>query len=171
MGFPHTKKAIPADFFTPSYRISCRIGVPAGGLHALLLDPLNPFLELGDAYVSRINTPGEIVAHYQRAAIRKDNILFIVLTRREDGDPPRGPGVYVARVAKETFVTIPSFEIRGTAEVEQEASPREILVHSMGRFVPIYDASASVALFPDITFEGKLILINKERVEAFCIVE
>jgi len=171
MKFAYTKNAIAADFFTIGYRISCRIVIPVGGLNALLIDPLNSYLELEEAYISRINTPGEIVVHYDSAAIRKDNILFILLARREDGDPPKSGGAFLRPAVKNAFLTIPSFEIRGQIETDPKASPRDILVQSIGRFVPFYEATATVALFPSITFGGKLILINKEHVEAFCITE
>lgn len=164
------RNSISADFCTQSYRISCRISVPAGGgLHSLLIDPLNSYLELEDAYISRITAPGEIIAHYQLAAIRKENILIIILNRREDGDPPKTSGVFLRPVIRTAFMTIPSFEIRGQIETEPKAGPREILVQAVGRFLPAYDATATVALFPKITFGGKLLLINKEKIEALCI--
>ncbi|MBN1318617.1 MAG: hypothetical protein JXA42_24260 [Anaerolineales bacterium] len=169
MQFTYTRNKITADFFTESFRISCQIGVPAGGLHSLLIDPLNSYLELEDTYISRINTPGSIVAHYDFAAIRKENMLFIILPRREDGEPPKGTGSFLRPVSRMAFITIPSFEIRGQVETEAKASPREILVHTTGRYVPIYDATASVAMSPGITFGGKIILINKEQIEALCI--
>ena len=166
MQFTYTRNTISADFFSNAFRISCRVGVPAGGLHSLLIDPLNSYLELEDAYVSRINTPGAIIAHFELAAIRKENVLFIIFSRREDGDPPKGTGSFLRPVSRPAFLTIPSFELRGMVETEAKASPREILVQTTGRFLPLYDANATVALYPSIAFGGKLILINKERVEA-----
>jgi len=171
MKFAYTRNMISADFLTSDYRISCRIAVPAGGLNSLLMDPLNSYLELEDAYISRINNPGEIVAHYQLAAMRKENILFIILSRREDGVPQRSSGSYLKTIEKNAFLTIPSFEIRGKVETDAKAAPRDILVQVAGRFVPIYDATAAVATNPEITFGGKVILANKERVETICIAE
>jgi len=171
MKFAYTRNTVAADFLTVGYRISCRVGVPAGGLHVLLIDPLNSYLELEDAYISRINNPGEIVAHYGNAALRKDNILFIILARREDGDTPKGTGSFLKPVPKQTFLTVPSFEIRGTVETEANAGPREILVQTAGRFIPLYKATAATSLSPKNVFSGKLILVNKEKVEAFCIAE
>lgn len=169
MSFAYSRNTISGEFFTNGYRISCRLSVPVGGLNALLIDTLNSYLELEDAYISRINTPGEIVAHYQLAAIRKENILFIILSRREDGDPPKGTGGFLRPVTRKAFLTIPSFEVRGDVETDPKASPREILVQSVGRFIAIYKATATVALFPKIKFDGTLVLVNKERVETYCI--
>jgi hypothetical protein len=165
------RNTITADFYTEDYRISCKVNVPAGGLHALLIDPLNSYIEMEDAYVSRINTPGIIVEHFDSGAIRKDNILFIILLRREDGAPQKTGSAYLKSMERDIFLTLPSYEIRGRVDSEPSASPREILVHTTGRFLALYDATASVAIFADITFTGKLILVNKEQVEALCIVD
>jgi len=171
MTFAYTRKTISADFFSNSFRISCSIRVPVGGLHALLIDPLNSYLELENAYVSRINTPGEIVANHELAAIRKENVLFILFARREDGDPPKGAGSFLKPLPRPAFLTIPSFELRGLVETEAKASPREILVQTSGRYLPLYGATATVAIKPAITFGGSLILVNKEHVESLCMAE
>ena len=169
MSFSYSRNLVSGEFFTMGSRISCRIAVPVGGLNSILVDPLHSYLELEDAYISRINTPGEIVAHHQVAAIRKDNVLFILLPRIEEGSVPKGAGGFVRPVTKETFLEIPSFEIRGNVEIEPNASPRDLLVQSIGRFMPVLDATATVALFPQISFGGKLVLVNKERIETLCL--
>jgi len=166
----YTRNSIPADFFSGGHRVSCQVAVPVGGLSALLIDPLNSYLELEDAYISRINSPGEIVAHYSLAAIRKENILFLILARREDGDPT-GVSTLFRPAARRAFLTVRSFELRGTVETETHASPRDIMIQSVGRFIPLYEATATAALFPDTTFDGSLFLVNKDQVEAFCIDE
>lgn len=137
----------------------------------MLTDPLNSYLELEDACVSRINAPGEIIAHYEEATIRKDNIVFIILARREDGDPPKSTGTFLRPVTRKAFITLPAFEVFGTIETDPNASPREILVQSVGRFVAIYDGAARAANYPKTEFNSRLILINRERIEALCLVD
>jgi hypothetical protein len=169
MAYSFSRNLLSGEFFTLGTRISCQFSVPVGGLNALLVDPLHSHLELEDAYISRINTPGEIVAHYESAAIRKDNIIFILMNRVEEGSVPKGSGGFVRPVFKEAFVVIPSFEITGQVEMEPNASPRDVLVQSIGRFMPIMDATARVTQYPKIEFGGKLLLINKDRIETLCI--
>jgi hypothetical protein len=172
MKFAYSGNPISADFYTDGYRISCQVPTPAGGgLHALLMDPLNSYLEVEDAYISRITDPGEIVAHYNLAAMRKENILFIILTRREDGALPRSSGSYLESSERAAFLTVPSFEIRGTIETDVKTAPRDILLQVAGRFVPVFEATAALGATPEIGFGGKLILVNKERIEAFCVSE
>jgi hypothetical protein len=172
MKFAYSGNPVAADFYTNGYRISCQVPTPAGGgLHALLMDPLNSYVEVEDAYISRITDPGEIIAHYDLAAMRKENILFIILSRREDGALPRSAGSYLESSERSVFLTVPAFEIRGTIETDVKTAPRDILLQIAGRFVPVHDAKAGLATAPDTGFAGKLILVNKEQIEAFCVSE
>jgi hypothetical protein len=172
MKFAYSGNPVAADFYINGYRISCQVPTPAGGgLHALLMDPLNSYLEVEDAYISRISNPGEIVAHYDLAAMRKENILFIILTRREDGSLPRSAGSYLESSERAVFLTVPSFEIRGMIETDVKTAPRDILLQIAGRFVPVFEGSAALAEAPDTSFGGKLLLVNKERIESFCVTE
>ena len=78
---------INLDLFTDSYRVTGYTTVGVGGIHAELSNPNSSFLEINDAYISRINQPGEIVTSYNIAEFRKDNINFIVLQDRRVGIP------------------------------------------------------------------------------------
>ncbi|MCA9933527.1 MAG: hypothetical protein H6662_17200 [Ardenticatenaceae bacterium] len=163
---------INLDLFTDSYRVTGRAVVGAGGIHAALADPNSDFLELEDAYISRIIKPGEIITSYALVAFRKDNINFIVLQDRRDGVPvgtQHGRSVFTRGRAVSTFLTVPSFEIKGDIHHDGQLSPRAVLVHSMGRFQPIFEATASASLYPDISYSGDLILVQKERIGIFCL--
>ncbi len=162
------------DLFTDSYRVTGRAVVGAGGIHSTLADPNSDFLEMEDAYISRIIKPGEIVASYDIVAFRKDNINFIVLQDRRDGIPvgtQHGRSVFVRGRAYPTFLTVPSFEIKGEIHHDGQLSPRAVLVSSMGRFQPVFVATASASLYPDISYSGDLILVHKERIGIFCLQE
>ena len=127
MKFAYTRNMISADFLTSDYRISCRIAVPAGGLNSLLMDPLNSYLELEDAYISRINRPGEIVGSYTQCAFRKENINFVI-SQEVRRSVPRATGFLSPRQSSvEVFLTVPSFEIKGTVRYEGVMSPVHLL--------------------------------------------
>jgi hypothetical protein len=161
------------DLFTDSYRVTGRALVGAGGIHSTLADPNSDFLELEDAYISRIIKPGEIVANFSICAFRKDNINFIVLQDRRDGIPvgtQHGRSVFTRGRPIRTFVTVPSFEIQGDIQHDGKLSPRAILVQSIGRFQPVFEATASASLYPQISYSGDLILVHKERIGIFCLV-
>ena len=89
MGSTHfgRNQLINVDLFTDAYRVTGHVMVGTGGIHAELANPNSDFLELQDAYISRIHLPGEIISHYKVAAFRKENINFIVLQDRREADP------------------------------------------------------------------------------------
>jgi hypothetical protein len=166
------RQLINLDMFTDAYRVTGRSLVGVGGIHAELGNPNSDFLEVQEAYISRIHQPGEIVASYSQAAFRKGNINFIVLQDRRDGIPvgtQHGRSIFTRGRVIPAFLTVPSFEILGEIIHEGTISPREILVQSMGRFQLIFSAKASASIFPDISYSGDLVLVQKERIGIFCL--
>ncbi len=166
------RQLINLDMFTDAYRVTGRAYVGAGGIHAELGNPNSDFLEVQEAYISRIHQPGEIVASYGQAAFRKENINFIVLQDRREGIPvgtQHGRSIFTRGRVIPAFLTVPSFEIIGEIIHEGTIAPREILVQSMGRFQLIFSAKASASIFPDISYSGDLILVQKEQIGIFCL--
>lgn len=174
MGATHFGRSqlIHTDMFTDAYRVTGRVLVGAGGIHAELANPSSSFLELQDAYVSRIHQPGEIVAHYKVAAFSKDNINFIVLQDRREGIPvgtQHGRSIYTRGRVLNAFLTVPSFEISGEIMHDGKVAPREILVKSVGRYQLIFSAKASASLYPKISYSGDLVLVQKDQIGIFCL--
>jgi len=163
---------INLELFTDAYRVSGRTQVATGGLLSELNNPNTDFLELEEAYLSRIHEPGKIIASYSAASFRKSKINFVVLQDRRDGaimGAAHGRSVYGRGRPLQVFLTTPSFEITGTVLHDGQTSPGTILVHTLGHFQPVFDAEASAALFPTITYKGDLILVQKELVGIFCL--
>lgn len=174
MGATHfgRNQLINMDMFTDAYRVTGQVMVGAGGIHAELANPNSSFLELKDAYISRIHLPGEIIAHYKVAAFSKGNINFIVLQDRREGIPvgtQHGRSIYTRGRALSAFLTVPSFEISGEIMHDGKVSPREILVQSVGRYQLIFSAKALASLYPKISYSGDLILVQKDRIGIFCL--
>lgn len=166
------RNLINLDLFTDAYRVTGRAMVGTGGIHAELGNPNSKFLDLKDAYISRIHEPGVIVANYKTASFRKENINFIVLQDRREGIPvgtQHGRSVYTRGRHIPVFLTVPSFEIQGEAIHEGKATAREILVQSMGKFQLVFAAEASASSAPEISYSGDLILVQKERIGIFCL--
>lgn len=168
-----SRQLINIDLFTDAYRVTGRTLVGVGGIHSELNNPNSAFLELQDAYISRIHQPGEIVAHHAVAVFRKENINFIVLQDRRDGIPvgtQHSQSIYTRGRPFPVFLTVPSFEINGNVVHEGggKPAPNTTLVQSMGKFQLVFEAAASASLFPDISYSGDLILVHKERIGIFC---
>lgn len=166
------RNLINLDIFTDAYRITGRASVGAGGIHAELGNPNSKYLQIQDAYVSRIYDPGTIVASYKTAVFRKDNINFILLQDRRDGvsvGTQHGRSVFTRGRPIPVFVTVPSFEIVGEVNHEGKISGPEILVQSVGSFQSIFDAKASASVQPNISYSGDLVLVRKDQIGIFCL--
>lgn len=163
---------INLELFTDAYRVSGRTEVATSGLLSELNNPNTDFLELEDAYISRIHEPGKIVDSYDEASFRKRNINFILLQDRRDGTTmgtAHGRSLFARGRPIKVFLTTPSFEISGTVMHDGQTAPSTILVNTLGHFQPVFDAEACAALFPNVTYRGDLILVQKECVGIFCL--
>ena len=166
------RNLINLDMFTDAYRVTGRTQVGSGGILAELSNPNTKYLEIQDAYVSRIQDPGTIVASYKMAAFRKDNINFLLLQDRRDGIPASTThtrSVFTRGREIPVFVTVPSFEIQGAVIHEGKVTVPDILIQSMGRFQSIFAAKASASIQPDISYSGDLIMVQKDRIGVFCV--
>ena len=161
---------VSLDIFSGQYRISGRIAVSTGGIFSVLGNTSTDFFELEEAYVSRINKPGDIIANYNSCALRKDNISFLLLRDRRDGTSSgTQPGRYKRGRPMQVFLTVPSFEITGEMMVDGKLSPSAILANSVSRYHFVYSATASAALYPDIAYEGDLILVDSNQIGIACL--
>jgi len=163
---------VSLDLFTDAYRVSGRTHVATSGLLSELNSPNSDFLDLEEAYISRIHEPGKIVASYSEVSFRKSNINFVVLQDRRDGAitaATQSRSLAVRARPIQVFLTIPSFEISGSVMHDGQTAPATILVHTLGNFQAILDAEARAALFPHVTYRGDLILVQKEFVGIFCL--
>lgn len=166
------RNLVNMDMFTDAYRVTGRVQVGSGGIHAELSNPNTKYLEIQDAYVSRIHDPGTIVASFKMAAFRKDNINFLLLQDRRDGIPvstSHARSVFTRGRPIPVFVTVPSFEIQGDVIHDGKVSVPDILIQSMGRFQSIFTAKASASIQPEIYYSGDLIMVQKDRIGVFCV--
>lgn len=165
------RNLINVDLFTDAYRISCRAHIGRRSLYAELGDNSTNYLDLEDAYISRINRPGEIVGSYTRCAFRKENINFVI-SQDVRQSLPQGTGLLLPRQKPvKIFLTVPSFEIEGTVRYEGVMSPVYLLTREMTKFLLIYDARASASLYPDISYTGDLIVVDTARIGVFGMEE
>ncbi len=167
-----TQNMISLDLFTDAYRVTGRAAVGVGGIHAVLSNPNSKYLDIQDAYISRIHEPGTIIASYSSAAFRKDNLTFIVLQDRRTGiamGTQHGRSIFTRGGTSQAFLTVPSFEITGEIVFEGKPIPKDILVSSMGNYQAIFAAKASASLYPDISYSGDLILAHKDRIGIFAL--
>jgi hypothetical protein len=165
---PLSTGRITADFFTGSYRLSASVLVYKRRLIDILGDRTTDYLDLIDIYVSRINSPGNIVATYQKGSLVKTELNFILLsglTESISKDRFYTPN----RVSLPIFIAMPSFEIGGKFQWLGDLEVKKILATDTQKFLPVLEATARNAHFPEVTFQGPALLVNKSRVEVLCI--
>jgi len=162
---------LAADFFTTAYRMSGHVDTGKRHLADILSDPMSNLLSMQDIYVSRIQKPGEIVAHFKSGAIFKDRITFAVLPTEADGLSKDHVYPSLTRQMTEVFVTVPSFEIQGSLRVTGKLDLHALLTIGTEKFIPLLKATASSSLLPQVQFSGPVILVNRTSIELFCVAD
>ena len=161
---------VTADFFTSSYRLSASVSVYKRRLVDVLGDRMTDYLDLVDIYVSRVNSPGDIVATYQKGSLIKSEINLILLPTETEG-MSRERFYVPNRVHLPLFITVPSFEIHGKFQWLGDIDVKKILAAEGQKFLPVLEATAINSHFPKVTFQGPIILVNKTKVEVLCVGE
>ena len=161
---------VTCDCFTETHRITGRIGIGATGLIGVLNDTSHSFTIIEDAYISRIQQPAAIMAHYSVARIAKRAFELIVLAKRDEINPPGAPRTGPSRVARHQVLAVTrEFEVRGIIEQPPgKLDADAVLIESAGRFFPMFNATATAHAQPQIQFSGEAILIGRGRVSLFC---
>jgi hypothetical protein len=162
---PTSRLNLHVDLLSHTHRVSCRVPASPSGLVALLNDTTTSVLEVEEAYVSRLAQPAKILSQCESGYIQKASIVLCILTRQEDIGPPgmaRGGFSHVTRVP--ATITTAQFELEGELEVLGKFDAAELLVSGTGRFFPLYGASARATTYPELPFEGGVILVNRQLV-------
>ena len=163
-------RRLTVDFFSHSHRISTQFLTRGRPLVDTLNDHTLSYIDLDIAYVSRIDKPGDLVADYSIAILRKENISFCVIASQVEMAVKTVPSAqYFARRSRLAFCTVPSFEITGQIDVPGNVDLHKMMAIGVERFMPIYNATATISLLQSVSFAGDLILVNKERIQVLCI--
>jgi hypothetical protein len=159
-----------ADFFTYRHRISGRVDVRHKKLASQLNDATSSFLELEDAYISNVDRPADILAHYTHSILRKDSITAVVLAQQEDGLlREQTYGSYLGTYLRKAFLTVPAFEIEGLLRLSGKLDLRTVLTSGTDAFIPVLDGQMVSSVRADFVFSGGAILVNKNQIGAFCV--
>jgi hypothetical protein len=158
---------VTADFFTASYRFSASVIVYKRRLVDVLGDQISDYLDMVDIYVSRINSPGDIVATYQKGALVKKEINFIMLSTEAEGISKER--FYAGRENLPIFMSIPSFEVTGQIQWGRaDLDVKKLMGSDSQKFLPILEATATSSFFPEVSFQGPLALVNKTKIQVLC---
>jgi hypothetical protein len=163
---------LPVDFFTRGYRISGHVSTRTQSVGDMLNDRLTSYLEIENVYIARISSPGDIIATYSQAQLRKDNLLFAIVPGKESLSRATRSVSYFGKQRLPVWISLPTVEIEGELQVAAIKFDLEMfLTQSTGDYLAVLDATARAALYPDVTFGGEAFLVNKHRIDLFCLGE
>jgi hypothetical protein len=166
----YRKGYLTADFLSQTYRISGDASLRQGPIVDVLNDVTTIYVRLENVYVSPITDPAIIKGNYPFGQVRKDNLTMVVLATPEEAQSRR-PGASTKQlpVVYNMFITVPGFEVQGGVRIESAVDVDRLFVSSTERFIPVYNATATVTTNPRVQFTGGAILINRDQIGLFCI--
>jgi hypothetical protein len=101
----------------------------------------------------------------------KDNVFAICLTRREDVGPQAlARGGYQNLVEYSIRLTTRVYELEGIMEWSGRFNFAAIMVEGVRDFVPIYKATLTAILIPQLRIESPAILFNRRQVDLLGLV-
>ena len=134
------------------------------------MDRLLSYLPLDDVYISRISNPGDIVSTYPQAQLRKDDLFFAIVPIKESVSKLSISTSYFGKQRLRVWLAMPTFEIEGEIQaLGAQFEPDVYLTKSTSDYFPVLDATARAASWPDIVYSGQAFLVNKNRIDLFCV--
>jgi hypothetical protein len=165
-----TAGLLPVDFFTRGYRISGHVSTRLHSVGDMLNDRLTSYMEIENVYIARISSPGDIIATYAQAQLRKSNLLFAIVPGKESLSRATRSVSYYGKQRLPIWIALPTVEITGELQVAAVSFDLETyLAKSTGDYLAVLDATARAALYPDVTFSGEAFLVNKHCIDLFCL--
>ncbi len=156
------------EFFTHQHRIVGAVRLAGLRLTDVLNDDMTSLVELKRLEITRHLTPGEVVASYASALLDKKGILF-ALGGMESGEATeRSFFRHVDTTEWDVLVTVPFFELRGKFHVRGTGDLKTKLLAWTGQFIPLTQAQAIFTLYPEVTFAGDVIIVNRVHIEVIC---
>jgi hypothetical protein len=164
-------RQLSADFLTPSYRVVGKMMVPSTGIIGMLNDTTTSFMEVMDAKLARIHMPTKLAGEYPVIDLVKNNIFAVCLTRREDVGPQAlARGGYQNLVKYKIRVTTQVYELEGTLEWTGRFDFATVMVEGIRDFVPLYNASLTAILIPQLKIDSPAILFNRRQVDLLALI-
>lgn len=158
----------PVEFFTQQYRVTGRLWSASQRLTDLLNDELASTLELRTVEVARLLAPEKVVASRDSALLEKRAILFAISKGEGAEAAVRSFYKHVRTKQWDVFVTLPCFELSGRLHLRGASDLRTMLLAWTGQFIPITEGKAVYTIYPEVSFSGEVIIVNRSRIEAVC---
>lgn len=168
---PRTYRFIPADVYTSGYRVVGKIMVSTHGLLGILNDITKSHLEVHDARMARIHMPTKLVDHFEIVRLVKSQIYALCAARREDLGPSAVVrGGYSSVSPLPARLTTHVYEIEGKLEVAGRFDFSALIADKTRNFIPLFDATLTAILIPNVRVESPGILFNREQIDIMALL-
>lgn len=161
-----TYRFLPADVYTAGYRVVGKIMVSTNGIMGILNDSTKSHLEIHDARIARIHMPTKLVDHFEVVRLVKAQVNVACTARREDLGPTgivRGGYSNVTELQARIATNV--FEIEGKLQVIGRFDFVTLISDRTRNFIPMFDATLTAILLPNLKVESPGILFNREKVD------
>ena len=168
---PRTYRFLPADILTSGYRVVGKLMVSSTGVMGLMNDPTHSALEIHDARLARLHMPTKLVDHFELVRMMKSHIYAVCMGRREDlGPQALVRGGYANVVEYPARITTQIFEIEGTLELPGRFDFTVLISEGTRDFIPVFNATLTAILLPNVRVEGAGMLINRTQVDLVALL-
>jgi hypothetical protein len=168
---PHTYRSLSADIFTSGYRVVGKIMVSNTGTMGMLNDSTHSSMEVHDARLARLHMPTKLVDHFELVHMMKDHVYAVCMARREDlGPQALVRGGYTSIVEYPAHITTQVFEIEGTLELPGRFDFTTLISEGTRDFVPIFNATLTAILLPNLRVETAGMLINRKQIDLIALL-
>ncbi|NTU56478.1 MAG: hypothetical protein HGA79_09540 [Anaerolineales bacterium] len=161
-----TYRFLPADVYTAGFRVVGKVMVSTNGVIGVLNDPTKSHVEIHDARIARIHMPTKLVDHYEIVRLVKSQINVVCAARREDLGPTgivRGGYSNVTEIQARIATSV--FEVEGKLQVAGRFDFVTLISDKTRNFIPMFDATLTAILLPNLKVESPGILFNREKVD------
>lgn len=168
---PRTYRHISADILTSSYRVVGKIMVTNHGAMGMMNDPTRSAIEVSDSRLARLHMPTKLVDHFEIVRMMKKHVYAICLPRREDlGPHATVRGGYTTVIEYPVRVTTQMFEIEGIMELPGRFDFAALMADGKGDFLPIFNATLTAILLPNLRVESAGMLINRTQIDLMALL-
>src|SRR5581483_3656835 len=168
---PRTYRFLPADVLLSGYRVVGKIMITSNGAMGMLNDNTRSAIEVHDARLARIHMPTKLVDHFELTRMMKSQVYAVCLTRREDlGPQALVRAGYTNIVEYPIRVTTQMFEIEGVMELPGRFDFTGLMTDGTREFIPIFNATLTAILLPNLRIESGGILINRRQVDLIALL-
>jgi len=164
-------RSISIEIYTASHRVLGRIHPTASGLFSYLNIPTSSYIEIEGAHLMRLHQPGKLVARYQTLWLVKSEIVVILLSgRNELGPTGFTMGGYTTNVPHWVRVIMGGYELVGIIETPGKFNFGALMFESERFFMPLYNATLTAILFPNVKAESAAMIFNRQMVDALAML-